>query len=88
MSINFKNAIVRLPSESIINAISSKGLSPDFLKVKKQHQAYTETLKETGLNVQILNPLKNLPDSLFVEDPALIFNKICKKSSCSKTSLY
>ena len=77
MSINFKNAIVRLPSESIINAISSKGLSPDFLKAKKQHQAYTDTLKETGLDVKILKPLKYLPDSLFVEDPALIYNKIC-----------
>ena len=77
MSINFKNAIVRLPSESIINAISSKGLSPNFLKAKKQHQAYTDTLKETGLDVKILKPLKYLPDSLFVEDPALIYNKIC-----------
>ena len=77
MSINFKNAIVRLPSESIINAISSKGLSPDFLKAKKQHQAYIDILKKTGLDVKILNPLKYLPDSLFVEDPALIYNKIC-----------
>ena len=77
MSINFKNAIVRLPSESIINAISSKGLSPDFLKAKEQHQAYIDILKKTGLDVKILNPLKYLPDSLFVEDPALIYNKIC-----------
>ena len=77
MSINFNNAIVRVPSESIINAISSKGLSPNFLKVKIQHQAYSETLKEIGLKVKILNSLKNLPDSLFVEDPALVFNKIC-----------
>ena len=58
MSINFNNAIVRLPSETIINAISSKGLSPDFLKVKIQHQAYSDTLKEIGLKVKILNPLK------------------------------
>tara|TARA_Y200000002_G_scaffold348708_1_gene324850 strand:+ start:86 stop:853 length:768 start_codon:yes stop_codon:yes gene_type:complete len=77
MSINFKNAIVRLPSESIINAISSKGLSPNFLKAKEQHQAYIDILKKTGLDVKILNPLKYLPDSLFVEDPALIYNKIC-----------
>ena len=77
MSINFNNAIVRVPSESIINAISSKGLSPNFLKVKIQHQAYSETLEEIGLKVKILNSLKNLPDSLFVEDPALVFNKIC-----------
>ena len=77
MSINFNNAIVRLPSETIINALSSKGLSPDFLKVKIQHQAYSDTLKEIGLKVKILNPLKNFPDSLFVEDPALVFNKIC-----------
>ena len=77
MSINFNNAIVRLPSDTIINALSSKGLSPDFLKVKIQHQAYSDTLKEIGLKVKILNPLKNFPDSLFVEDPALVFNKIC-----------
>ena len=50
MSINFKNAIVRLPSESIINAISSKGLSPDFLKAKEQHHAYIDILKKTGLS--------------------------------------
>ena len=77
MSINFKNAIVRLPSEYIKNAISSKGLSPNFSKVKKQHQAYTLTLEETGLNVKILDTLRDLPDSVFVEDPALIFDKIC-----------
>ena len=77
MSINFNNAIVRLPSETIINALSSKGLSPDFLKAKEQHQAYIDILKKTGLDVKILNPLKYLPDSLFVEDPALIYNKIC-----------
>ena len=52
MSINFNNAIVRLPSETIINALSSKGLSPDFLKVKIQHQAYSDTLKEIGLKVK------------------------------------
>ena len=38
MSINFNNAIVRLPSETIINALSSKGLCPDFLKVKIQKE--------------------------------------------------
>ena len=36
-----------------------------------------DTLKQIGLKVKILNPLKNFPDSLFVEDPALVFNKIC-----------
>ena len=46
MSINFKNAIVRLPSESIINAISSKGLSPDFLKVKNNIKLILKHLKK------------------------------------------
>ena len=75
--IEFKNAIVRAPGPNITNALSSKGLSPNFLKVQSQHNHYKVVLKEIGLRIHELAPLKKFPDSVFVEDPALAFDNTC-----------
>ncbi len=69
----FKNAIVRLPSQSMINGLSDADLgSPDFDKACLQHADYIEALKECGLNVTVLESCEDFPDSCFVEDVALM----------------
>jgi dimethylargininase len=68
----FKNAIVRLPGRNIIDGLSSSGYAkPDYKKACEQHKAYTETLKNLGLNVRILEKNETYPDSTFIEDVAL-----------------
>lgn len=77
MSFIFKNALVRKPSESISRAISSRGIAPNYLKVCEEHKKYVEALNLCGLEVNILGSLEDFPDSIFIEDPALIYNHVC-----------
>jgi len=68
----FKNAIVRTPSGSIINGLSTSGLGkPVYSLALEQHEKYTETLKSIGLNVRVLPADESYPDSTFIEDAAL-----------------
>jgi len=57
----------------MVNGISSAGLGrPDYQKALVQHTDYIEALKECGLQVTVLPPDENFPDSTFVEDAALM----------------
>tara|TARA_Y100000994_G_scaffold190506_1_gene159544 strand:+ start:73 stop:840 length:768 start_codon:yes stop_codon:yes gene_type:complete len=77
MAYNFKNALVRTPSKSISNAISSIGKKPNFEKVIAEHNDYKMHLERSDINVITLNALEDYPDSVFVEDPAITFNNFC-----------
>lgn len=68
----FQKAIVRIPSKSMINGLSSVNLGqPDYQLAIKQHEAYVEALLACGLEVITLEADENFPDSTFVEDVAL-----------------
>ncbi len=70
----FKNTIVRKPCPALVDGITS-GLypgKPDFELAQKQHAHYIECLKQCGVGVEVLEPLADYPDSVFVEDPAVI----------------
>ena len=68
----FKNAIVRLPSRSIKDGLTSAQLGmPDFETADEQHKKYTATLKDLGLSVRILQEDNSFPDSTFIEDVAV-----------------
>lgn len=68
----FSNAIVRPPTPSLINGLTSSNLGvPDYSLALKQHTVYTETIKQLGLKVQILPGMESYPDSTFIEDVAL-----------------
>lgn len=68
----FSNAIVRSPSRSITEGLSTAGLGkPDYFRAFEQHTKYTETLWQAGLNLKILSPSESFPDSVFIEDIAL-----------------
>ena len=70
----FTNAIVRTPGRSIVDGLSdSKTLGlPNYEQVIIQHQSYIDVLTKCGLDVLVLEPCEEYPDSTFVEDVALI----------------
>lgn len=69
----FTRAIVRTPGRSLISGLSMvQGEKPVYEKALIQHQAYIEALQYCGLDVVCLDPLEEYPDSVFVEDTAVI----------------
>lgn len=73
----FKNVIVRRPSKSMINGITSAPElgAPDFDLALKQHDDYIRALKACGVTVTELEANEAYPDSCFVEDTAVITSK-------------
>lgn len=72
MTLIFRNAIVRRPGRSVVNGLSSSGTGiPDYEKSLRQHSEYIRKLEQCGLNVSILDPDEEFPDSVFIEDTAL-----------------
>lgn len=72
---DFDSAIVRQPGRSVVNGISSAGVAPSYDGVLAEHRAYVAALRDVGLAVDVLPPLEAFPDSVFVEDPALVFGE-------------
>ena len=70
----FTKAIVRIPGKSLIHGLSdSKSLGlPNYDEAITQHKLYIEALKVCGLEVTVLEPCEDYPDSTFIEDVALI----------------
>jgi dimethylargininase len=69
------SAIVRRPGRSVVDGLrSSAGPAPVFEKVLAEHDAYVEALRAAAVQVTVLDALEQFPDSLFVEDPALVFS--------------
>jgi len=48
----------------------------DLAKAQSQHQAYEKLLADLGVRVISLPPEPDLPDSMFVEDPALVLDEL------------
>ncbi|MBY0084924.1 arginine deiminase family protein [Brevibacillus sp. M2.1A] len=72
----FSRAIVRKPGKSYVNGLTTSDLgTPDFELALKQHAAYVEALKQTGLDVTVLEADERFPDSTFVEDTAVLTEK-------------
>ena len=47
--------------------------NPTYDGIRLEHDAYAAALRSAGVAVTVLSPLEDFPDSLFVEDPALVF---------------
>jgi len=72
----FDNCIVRKPSQSVIHGLRAVDIgSPDFEQLKLEHDTYIAAMNDAGVKVHILDPLDEFPDSIFVEDPALVFKE-------------
>ncbi len=69
----FKNAIVRKPCRNLVNGLTGTDLGkPDYDLAVIQHEAYISALQKCGLEVTVLAADENYPDSVFVEDTALL----------------
>lgn len=71
---DFDRAIVREPGRSVIDGLrSDASATPRFERVAAEHASYVAALRAAGLAVDVLPSLEAFPDSVFVEDPALVF---------------
>jgi dimethylargininase len=70
--IRFRVALVRPPSPSVVDGLRAvDGPAPDFGAFVVEHEGYCAALAAAGLLVEVLDPLDDFPDAVFVEDAAL-----------------
>lgn len=70
----FSNAIVRRPASSVVNGLRADDRgNPTYDGVYGEHDAYVAAMRAAGVDVTVLPALEAFPDSIFVEDPALVF---------------
>lgn len=71
---DFNRALVRQPCAEVVDGLRTGNRGdPSFEGIAKLHQEYIEALEQAGLRVTTLPPLPAFPDSVFIEDPALVF---------------
>ncbi len=69
----FTRAIVRKPCENLMEGITTADLGkPDYDLALKQHANYVKALEKCGLEVVVLDADNRYPDSVFVEDTAVV----------------
>jgi len=70
----FNRAIARQPGRSVVDGLRAVDSgNPSHDGVRAEHAAYVAALRDAGVAVDVLGPLEVYPDSIFVEDPALVF---------------
>jgi len=70
----FDRAIVRQAARSVTHGLRAEDRgAPTHEGVGAEHHAYVEALRLAGVTVDVLSALEAFPDSIFVEDPALVF---------------
>jgi len=73
---DFDSAIVRTPGKSVVDGLRAhSGPAPVYESVLAEHRSYVAALRGAGVAVTVLEPLEQFPDSVFVEDPALVFTQ-------------
>ncbi len=73
----FTKALVREPCRNMHAGLTTAGLGrPDLAKARAQHAAYVKALQDCGLAVAVLEADEAYPDSVFIEDTAVLSEKI------------
>ena len=71
-------ALTRQPAYSLVNCeveyVSREEI--DLPLVFQQHAAYCQTLRQMGVAVEVLPPEEAFPDSVFIEDNAVILDEL------------
>jgi dimethylargininase len=71
---SFARALVRSPARSVTSGLRGHGgEGPSYEGVAREHRLYIAALADAGVSVEILPSLEEFPDSIFIEDPALVF---------------
>lgn len=70
----FDTVLVRPPAESYARCISTNPAKTniDVRLARDQHSQYVSILRESGIRVVELAPLEDSPDSVFMQDPAIL----------------
>ena len=72
----FTEAIVRAVPRSFAAGITSADLGiPDIEKARQQHDRYVGALERCGLAVTVLEADERYPDSVFIEDTAVVTDR-------------
>jgi dimethylargininase len=72
----FTRAIVRAVPETIDAGITSANLGkPDYERACEQHDRYVGALERCGLEVSVLGADARYPDSVFIEDTAVVTDR-------------
>jgi len=73
----FRRAVVRRPCRNFVHGLTTAELGPpDFDRALGQHAAYVEALRSCGVEVVVLEGDERFPDSTFVEDPAVVTDRL------------
>lgn len=76
-------AITRQPAKSFVNCevsyVQREGI--DFLRTARQYEGYCQALKQMGVTVESLPPVDRYPDSVFIEDNAIILDELAVMTS-------
>jgi len=72
------NVLTHLPSPSLeqceLTFLNSEPIN--IKKALKEHEAYREMINSCGANVIVIDKNIDLPDSVFVEDPIIVFDEV------------
>lgn len=73
---HFDRALARRPAPSVVHGLRAvdRG-APTFEGIARELDGYVAALREAGVEVDVLPPLEDFPDAIFVEDPALVFTE-------------
>ena len=72
----FSQAIARHPGRSVVQGLRDGDREdPDFNIVLAEHAAYVMAMRDLGIEVHVLPAKEDFPDSIFVEDCALVFGE-------------
>ncbi len=70
-------ALIRKPGKNFAQGITEAELGkPDFARAVEQHQAYRSALEQSGVEVIQLEANADYPDGCFVEDTAIVTEKV------------
>ena len=76
-SYQFTHALCRTPSNSVSDGLRAQDQGdPDPLAFAAEHAAYVSALRDAGCDVTVLAADEAYPDSVFIEDPALVLNGV------------
>lgn len=81
-------ALTRRPASSLVNC--EVGYVPreaiDLPSAFRQHAAYCQALRQMGAEVEVLPPEEAFPDSVFIEDNAIILDELAVVTSMGTPS--
>ncbi|WP_370250143.1 dimethylarginine dimethylaminohydrolase family protein [Nocardioides sp.] len=70
----FTDALTRTPALSAVHGLRADDRGdPSVDGLRAEHAAYRAALEQAGVSVTVLPAAEEFPDSMFVEDPALVF---------------